>query len=181
MLNNVPEHIQNRLKTFYKICQRGAENSSTGEVQNAAAFMTKMMAKYDLVLSDFYDEETSRVEFKYSNGPEKKILWQTIFKILKATKNVTYRQGRMYISLELTKLQAAEISMAYDIYRKDFKIYMKDQTDLLVSAYINANNIYAVSTDEEVTVTPEEMTRIRKIWALSEGVEPVAIHKMISE
>lgn len=165
-------------KELLQKLKRLAEQGVGGERANADAMLRRALKKHGLSAADLEQEDVREYEFRYKNKFERKLLGQTIYKVINEDKvrYRTYQNRRNHMLVKVTVRQAVEIEFLYDLYRSAF---WKNVDDLL-RAFVIRNEIWNESSGDKKQPTAEEIEEFRKAAKLADQLDPVQVHRRLS-
>lgn len=145
-----------------------AEKGSGGESAAAAKLYEKLVEMYKVSLEELDSKafELIRHSWGYKNSVEKRLLMQIIYKVIGGG---NYYSDSRHLEIDCTELEAAEISMLFNLYRKA----LQKEFDSLMTAFMNKNDIFPDETarlykkhdSNESSISREELEKIRKMMA----------------
>jgi hypothetical protein len=155
------------------------KSTTPGEKRNAKNLLEKLLEKYNLSEDDLLSDVKNVYRFQISNEFEHSLLIQIIGKVTGETqvsywrKNPYQRGGRnsnKTIWTDLSLREFTEITELYEVYKKA----LKKELSLMVTAFIQSNNIFSSNNSEtDRKLTREEIEEMLKIIQLSMGIQPV--------
>ena len=130
-------NIINKLKKIKELVDRGEYH----EAQTAKLHLEKILKKYDLVLSDLFNENISKRDFVYKSIGERKLISQILYKLF-PDKNAYYYRNKRKVNIELSEIEYIEAKEMIDFYipmmRKEFAKY---KFDIIYNAFLAKHNI----------------------------------------
>lgn len=157
-----------RLKKLYVLALRGVG----GEKEQAQALLEKLLKKYAMSIDDLDDEHIKEYLLTYHGKEQKKILIQTVYKVLDDTSSLfelrsseSGRKCRTILSVSCTAAQKAEIDFLFDFYTR---LWEKER-EALLQAFIQKHSIFGSLKDGEkgMELSDEEL---EKMYALMNGL-----------
>ena len=141
-LCSIKEHMNEKTIQRIKKLQALAERGIGGEKKTAEKMLQQMLEKNGISsLEELESEEAEYTLFSYNGKHEIKLLKQCIYKVMTATRKVTYyhSQGtRQKIGIYCTKAQKIEIELEFEFYRRVFY----DELSTFMDAFIQAQKIF---------------------------------------
>ncbi len=157
-----------RLKKLYALALRGVG----GEKEQAQALLEKLLKKYDMSIDDLDDEQSKEYHLTYHGKEQRKLLIQTVYKVLGDTSSLfelryseSGRKCRTILSVSCTAAQKAEIDFLFDFYTR---LWEKER-EALLEAFIQKHRIFGCLKDDEegIRLSDEEF---KKMVALMMGL-----------
>lgn len=149
-----------------------------GERENAQRFLEKLLSKHGLTLADLDDatETPTPHFFKYRGSTEKRLFVQLVCTVLGKNSFSRRRSGSNYV-IEVTRAQAMEIELAFDVHRKALAKHL----DRAFIAYIQTNRLTGVHDPDE-DAKPGTLSRedVEAIMAMMAAMRPTEVLKRLS-
>lgn len=154
MEQQIDASIMGKLRKLKALVDQGVD----GEAIAAKLALEKMLAKHGLCYEDLFieNEPKKEYEFRYSSRQEKQLLIQCLANMFGSKSEtwksiVRWRDGSMRFFVDLTEVEYTLFKDFYEFHRTYWKEYIAKQTDLLMDAYIHAQNLWDCSprTEEE--------------------------------
>lgn len=136
-----------------------AERGVGGEKETAKRMYVELCAKYG-ISEDETESALNEVErrfFRYKTELERSLLIQIFYKVTGDTKSYVYakpHRNRKEIGCDCTPLEAAEIDLLFEFYRKA----MKEELEVFMMAFKQQNRLFPDKTArcyEEIKEPPE--------------------------
>ncbi len=155
---------ERRKKALIEMAKRG-----TLEEQNIAEMIIRRSG------ISIEDEEKEKIEFKFSNKYEKRLLHQISGMVTNDPNVIYYTSNKKSktIWIEVTKLQKIEIDLFYSIYRRE----IKEEMEITFAAFIQRNNIYPQKPMDNQE--KPDIERIRKILNRADTIDKTHVRKQI--
>lgn len=164
-----------RMRKLLELARRGVG----GEAANAERFLSKMLAKHGMTLSDITDSDQERgeVSFKWRSQEERKLLLQIISKVLDSADFPTWAvRGKKVLIVELTPAEHAEVLMHRAALAPALQAHMKRA----MTAFIQVNKLYpATAREAETPREPIDKAELAAIMQMMSATQPVAVRKAI--
>lgn len=157
-----------RLKKLYALALRGVG----GEKEQAQVLLEKLLKKYAMSLDDLDEEEVIEYHLTYHGKEQRKLLIQTVYKVLGDTDSLfglrytaSGRKCRTTLGVRCTAAQKIEIEFLFDFYTR---VWEKERAALL-EAFIQKHDIFGNLKEGE---KPRELTaeELEKLHALMRGL-----------
>lgn len=167
--------IEERIRKLSKLANRGIG----GEKENAELLLKKIMKKYNITEEQVKSKELNFYKFSVANEWEKKLLFQTIYKILgnDGFNDIKlYKKSKVSYYFELTAEEKIEIEYVYSIYKQDFSKEM----EVFYTAFLYKNNIFP----KDAPKGESKEVDLKKAFQISNymnGIERSNIHKALNE
>ena len=150
------DEVLSKAAKIKALAERGATEA---EKANAEASLDKLLKKYglDIELLDEVVEEPEYRDWHYYDKCERRLLWQIIHRTIDPNAPIyKTRHKRHKIGCYCTSVEALEIELEYEFYRRIFY----QELDTFVEAFIHANGLYVYVDKSEIPdQTPEELER----------------------
>lgn len=173
--------IQEKLKKIRALAERGIG----GEKETAQRLYKQLLEKYDLTDADI-SEKVEKRWVKYKDELSKKLAIQIFYKVT-GSPSYFVRTDKRYkeIGVECTEFEYAEIMFYYNFYAEHFR----DELNIFIRAFFNMNNLfpdksarcYSEDKSDDRELTPEELRRLEKMFAMQHGMERKTPNLMIEE
>lgn len=168
-----------RLKKLYALALGGVG----GEKENAAALLEKLANRYGIDIEELDAERVRDYEFEYHGDIQRKLLVQTVYKVLGSVDTLhSFRythSGRKYktrLGASCTEAQKIEIEFLFSFYTELFE---REQQALL-RAFIAKHDIYGeLKPGEEPE--PQTAEELLKMAALMNGLSDESPRLQIEE
>ncbi len=152
------DSIKDQLKKIAALAERG----EGGEQISAKIMLDKLLLKYNLTIDNLRDNAKTECYISYKNKWERSLITQIYCKITNKS-TISYNQSksqRMTWKVDLTKLEAAEFYMMYNIYTKAYAKELKN----LQHAFISKHELYSTNSEgKECTLTKEDIEKIMRM------------------
>ncbi|PHR93203.1 MAG: hypothetical protein COA69_04440 [Robiginitomaculum sp.] len=174
-IDQLPETVKLRLERLKALVDRGVG----GEAVNAQTILERQLKSLGLSMDDVFSqgEEAHMHWYKYKTKMEKRLLVQTLAKILGASGEY-YTNRRMSLGAHVTDAINAEIRLHFDVYVKAYR----DETEVLFTAFVHKNRIFFAECDDETPrdYTPEELERHRKAAVMMMGMDRANVRRRVT-
>lgn len=168
------KRIAERLKKLKALAERGVG----GEKETAIRLYNELMEKYQIEEAEVLEDLLTVHWFNYSTDIEERLLLRVFYKVTGSTSyhhfvgNIKRRKKR---GCECTEVEAVEIRLLFDFYRRE----LKEELEVFMIAFLNGNNIYPDKsarlyhepTEAENELSAEEKRRIRKAALMGMGFD----------
>ena len=122
-----------------------------GEKIEAEKALNKIMQKYHINEEDIKEDDYREIKIRFKGKEEEKILYQICYKILGTKERLfssiyQYKRGSESRNTRLiicSSYEAAQIILYFDFYKEIWK----KEKDLLMEAFIQKNELYGVSSE----------------------------------
>lgn len=170
--------IKERLKKVFALALEGAEG---GERETAQALLDKLMKKYGLSISDIEDDIPVENEFTYHGNEQRRILMQTVYKVIGHVDEVyvfsnpnTGRICRTKFVVFCTPAQSVEIKFLFDFYSA---LWQKEK-DMLLRAFIQKHKLFGEGSvnSENEKMSDEE---VEKVLVMMRGLSDETPRKLL--
>lgn len=167
-----------RLKKIRELALRGVPG---GEKEAAQALLDKLMKKNGISLSDIEDDTPVENDFTYHGAEQRRILMQTIYKVMGnvdevylSKNSVTGRTCRTKFVVICTPAQAVEINFLFDFY----SALWEREKDMFLRAFIQKHRLFGNRVDN---IKSDKMSdeEIEKMLSMMGGLSDVSPHKGI--
>lgn len=161
-----------------------ADRGESGERENAAALLEKLMNKYGISEEELDRERVRDYFFPYKQETERRLLLQIIYavtgKAAAATVGTYTGRKRKKLAVECTAAESIEIEAFFSFYRAAFE----KELETFYSAFYMKNGIYpppdkSAGQDYE-ELTAEERERYMKAAQMQIGMERHEFRKQLS-
>ena len=167
--------MDEKLKARIKKLQALAERGVGGEKTTAQKKLSELLAKNNIEsLQELLEDKEKYYLFSYNGKAKEKLLRQCMYKVLgfeRWQSLSTYRSKgtRQKIGIYCTAAEKLEIELEFEFYSRVFDEELMD----FVAAFISAQDIYPEDAPEAnlEDYTPEELKKIKKQAAYSQGIE----------
>lgn len=174
---NGKEELLKKLKAL-------AERGESGERENAAAQLEKLMKKYGVSEEELERDAEQDCFFRYSQETERRLLMQIVFSVTgKAGSETvgTYTgRKRKKVAVKCTAAQKLEIEALYAFYKAAFE----EELETFYSAFFLKNHIYPPPNLSEGKsfweLTPEEIERYKRAEQMAGGMEKHNFRKQLT-
>lgn len=148
----------NEKEALLKKLKALAERGESGERENAAAQLEKLLKKYGISEEELERDAEQLCFFKYSQETERRLLMQIVYsvtgKVGGGTVGTYTGRRRKKVSVKCTAAQKIEIEALYAFY----KVAFEKELETFYSAFYMKNNIYP----------PPELAAGKSFWELTE-------------
>lgn len=157
-----------------------------GEASAAEAALNRLCRKYGISIDEIMDsvEKKKRVYFNgVSDSHVKNILFACYFKVTNQQRVSYCKAGRGCIVFDLTPWQEVELKELFDCMKKAYNKAVKQTIEDFNEAFIITNHLYSDAATEpsDKPLSPEEMSRIRRIFNISTTINPTPIPRKMIE
>lgn len=150
--------MDEKKKELIKKLQALAERGVGGEKEGAQRKLEQLMKKYNISEADLSDEQLREHEWKYHTEFEKRLLRQTMYKVI--GKDFTehayvYTWGRgskSVLGLRCTDAQAIQIGIEYEFYCQTWK----EEQEFFFKCFIQKHRIFQMNEDKKIQKDDEE-------------------------
>lgn len=150
--------MDEKKKELIKKLQALAERGVGGEKEGAQRKLEQLMKKYNISEADLSDEQLHEHEWKYHTEFEKRLLRQTMYKVI--GKDFTehayaYTWGRgskSVLGLRCTDAQAIQIGIEYEFYCQTWK----EEQEFFFKCFIQKHRIFQMNEDKKIQKDDEE-------------------------
>lgn len=165
-----------RMHKLLELAKRGVG----GEAANAERFLTKMLAKHGMQLSDITsdDQQRSRVTLKWRNTEERSLILQIISKVLDNHDFPTWvLRGKKVLIVELTPAEHAEVLMHEAALIPALVTHLRRA----MLAFIQVNRLYPMNTerDDDTPCKPMDKDELEATMRLMSATAPTTVRKAL--
>lgn len=161
-----------------------AERGESGERENAAAQLEKLMKKYGVSEEELERGAEQDCFFRYSQETERRLLMQIIYsatgKVGSGTVGTYTGRSRKKVAVKCTAAQKIEIEALYAFY----KVAFEKELETFYSAFFMKNSIYPPPDLSEGKsfweLTPEEIERYKRAEQMAGGMEKHNFRKQLT-
>lgn len=155
-----------------KKLKRLAEGGSGGEKYNAQRQLDRIMVKHGITRGDLEEDSLWEIKFKIPKSDEQ-LFVQVVVSV--ASKAPGRKVSRTVFSIQMTKLQEAEIRAKFSFYQRVYK----EQLELFKHAFFIKNRIFDINMEprDPDSLSAEEKVQLMKILELSQSIERSEYHK----
>ena len=152
-----------------------AEEGIGGEKNAAAAIYKKLLSELDVSPEElnYIMSEVRSYYFKFCNSMEERLLGQIAYKVIGSGRYYLQNSGKK-IRLECTEIEASEIQMLFNLYRKK----LKEDLEIFFSAFVHRQNIFPDETARlykaPENISPMDNERANKVLKMMQGIDKVA-------
>ena len=156
-----------------------AERGVGGEKQNAEYHLQRLLEKHGMTLEDILEEKRDVREFKVPKEKEE-FFFQVAASVVGREGVRHSKEGRSFL-MNLTITEYLEIEAKFDFFWKAYK----EELDIFYSAFVQKNKLYSKPSDkdkdnsEEKELTKEEKEKLRRMWAMADGIKRHTLTKQI--
>ena len=166
------EKTLTRMQKLLELAKRGVG----GESANAERFLTKMLAKHGMQLSDITDDEQQRakVTLKWRTTEDRLLLLQIIAKVTDDGDFTTWvRRGKKVLIVELTPAEHAEVLMHEAALAPALVTHMRRA----MQAFIQVNRLYPATSerDDDTPRKPMDKDELEAIMQMMSATQPTAV------
>lgn len=169
------ENIKEKLRKIKALAERGYE----GERKAAQEMLDNLLKKYNLTLDDIRSGEIKTHWFFYVNQLDRKLLFQIYSKVTDCHAGIEYynsKHRKRQIGFDITPLQAAEIKILQNIYRKAFR----EETEFLLRAFIQKHKI-TPSPSQDNNSDDIDIEELLRILSMVNNMKDVVIPRSMIE
>ncbi len=172
------ERINDKLRKLLVLSEEGFG----GERNAAKKQLDKLLAKYNISLSDISDQHIDKIEYKYHTHWGLKMMLSLHSKITKDRSKFYSKNPRFKIIwLGMTKLEEAEFNYLWGIYKQEYKKFERDQKEIMYLSFVSKNKIFHPSEpDEDRELTDEQKLKLLKIGQMTFTMERIKTNKALN-
>lgn len=166
---------ENKYLELAKKLKRLAEESSfKSERENAQRALDELMKKRGITKSELEQIEKDWHSFSFRMD-EKELFIQTILSVVGA--NIRNIIKKTTADLEITKAEAVEIDIKFDVFRRLYK----DERELFFATFCTKHRLHDMDaeTEGEVEMTPERLQKIQRMRQMAMGMRDAEYVKQI--
>lgn len=154
-----------------------AKEGVGGERENAETLLDELLKRHGLTRGDLEraDEPVRLYEFSVANKLDRELLFQIAFSVL-AVNTCTSRGKRSKVSIEMTAAQHAEVSLAFDIYRAQWRV----ETNRLMHAFIIKHELFGPRNQGSQPRKPLDHDHLSSTMSFAQGLTDVAVRCRIA-
>lgn len=175
------ESIKSRLLKLHALAEKGEH----GEAQAAKIAIKRICQQYGVSIDDILAAEVKVRRYTFEIGRDK--IYKTLFlhchsKVMNIKTMSYYQRTPSKIALDITPLQYAELSNLFAWHKQNFKKNLDSTIDTFVDAYLNKHDLFSEQsggTNHDRELTPEDIKRIRAMFAMQEQLSDDMYLKMI--
>ena len=162
--------ITAKLKKLLALAERGVG----GEQTTAKKMLIAMLEKHHISIDELNDNTIKTHWFKYKGQIERKLLSQIMYAVCRNKSTWKSTIKRETLGADATKNQAIEIALKFNTY----KAALNDDIKILVSAFIQKNDIFPETNDndeEDQDISTEEMQRLFKLEQMMQAIDKTTL------
>lgn len=164
-----------KIKYIYEL----SINGERGEKKAAANKLKVLLEKYNLTLEDITGEEKIKTHYvSFYESFEKSLFHQTAFKFGCESGRILTKGKRLYV--ECTPSQFIDIDRYWQAYKRDYKAQLK----IFQSAFIQKNEIFPVTDDDESDDKPlsaKEKEDLFKLMSMMDSIDTTKVNLEIKK
>ena len=170
------EKTLTRMQKLLELAKRGVG----GEAANAERFLTKLLAKHGMQLSDIAndDQQRSKVTLKWRTTEDRSLILQIIGKVLGESEFTTWvHRGKKVLIVELTPSEHAEVLMHEAALAPALVAHMRRA----MQAFIQVNQLYPPTTkhDDDTPRKTMDKEELEAIMQMMSATRPTTVLKAL--
>lgn len=176
------ESIKEKLLKMQALAEKGYQ----GEAEAAKRMIEILCRKHGVSIEDILSEQVNTNRYVFEIGRNKH--FKTLFlhchaKVMDKKSMEYYQRTASKIALDLTPMQYAELSSLFEWHKANFIKDMEETLDTMESAYLNKHNLFSSQNggNPDRKLTPEDIKRIKAMFAMMEQLSDNTYHKMIEQ
>lgn len=167
-----------RMKKLLELAKRGVG----GEATNAERFLSKMLAKHGMQLSDITndDQQRCKVTLKWRTTEDRSLILQIIAKVLDESDFTTWvRRGKKVLIVELTPAEHAEVLM----HEAALAPALATHIQRAVQSFIQVNRLYPATSkrNNDTPRKPMDKDELEAIMQMMSATKPTTVRKALPQ